>query len=169
MNIGLIADRYGVPAMFELHPGSIADVKTLERTVERVHDLKEGRCTMVMDRGFGSASNLKYMIGNDLSFVILSKLGTKCVKTLLSMLVKSRHDPDLTMIHDGGAYTVIGSQVAVVAKNKKDDIEDGNDAREHKLITSDGPRFADAPEGQRTVHTHATIPEGPRRNGTIPI
>jgi len=88
MNIGLVTDRHGVPVMFELYPGSIADVKTLERTVERVRELKGGECTLVMDRGFGSAANLKYMLENDLSFVIPGKRGTKCVKSLMSVLVK---------------------------------------------------------------------------------
>lgn len=64
MNVGLVTDRHGVPAMFELYPGSIADASTLERTVERAGELKGSDCTLVMDRGFGSAANLKYMLEN---------------------------------------------------------------------------------------------------------
>ena len=37
-------------------------MKTLERTVERAQRIKGDVCTLVMDRGFGSASNLEYMI-----------------------------------------------------------------------------------------------------------
>ena len=98
MNIGLVTDRHGVPAMFELYPGPISDVKTLERTVERVQELKGSKCTLVMDRGFGSAANLKHMLENGLSFVIPGKKETKCVKSLMSVLVKEKNHADSLIV-----------------------------------------------------------------------
>lgn len=161
MNIGLITDKQGVPAMFELYPGSIADVRTLERTVERVQELKGTQCTMVMDRGFGSAANLKYMLENDLSFVIPGKRGTKCVKSLMSSLVKSKTHADGLMIHDKRTYSVYESKVAVVPKAKKDDSEDddSNDTAEYELILPDDPRFADIPDSM-VMTAHACYDPG---------
>lgn len=161
MNIGLITDKQGVPAMFELYPGSIADVRTLERTVERVQELKGTQCTMVMDRGFGSAANLKYMLENDLSFVIPGKRGTKCVKSLMSSLVKSKTHADGLMIHDKRTYSVYESKVAVVPKAKKDDPEDddSNDTAEYELILPDDPRFADTPDSM-VMTAHACYDPG---------
>jgi transposase len=151
MNIGLITDKTGIPAMFEVYPGSVADMKTLERTAERVKELKKGTCTMVMDRGFGSASNLKYMTEKDLSFVIPGKKGTKCVKTLMSMLAKEKQNPDLLMMHDDISYSVMGSQIAIAKKGKQNGPEDeeSNDTAEYELILPDDPRFADIPESMR--------------------
>lgn len=161
MNIGLITDKQGVPAMFELYPGSIADVRTLERTVERVQELKGTQCTMVMDRGFGSAANLKYMLENGLSFVIPGKRGTKCVKSLMSSLVKSKTHADGLMIHDKRTYSVYESKAAVVPKAKKDDPEDddSNDTAEYELILPDDPRFADIPDSM-VMTAHACYDPG---------
>jgi transposase len=154
MNVGLVTDRHGVPAMFELYPGSIADVRTLERTVERVRELKGTDCTLVMDRGFGSAANLKYMLENGMSFVIPGKKGTKCVKTLLSTLVKEKHNADDPIIHDRTTYSIYTSKVAVIMKKEVSDTdEDSNDTQEYELILPDDPRFADVPESMiMTAH-----------------
>ena len=98
MNVGLVTDKKGVPAMFDIYPGSISDVSTLERTVDRVKQMGKGDCVMVMDRIFGSTSNLDYMLRNGCSFVIPGKKGTKCIKTLMSRLVKQKNE------HQGVLY-----------------------------------------------------------------
>lgn len=98
MNVGLVTNKKGVPAMFDIYPGSISDVSTLERTVDRVKQMGRGDYVMVMDRIFGSTSNLDYMLRNVCSFVIPSKKGTKCVKTLMSRLVKQKNE------HQGVLY-----------------------------------------------------------------
>lgn len=150
MNIGLITDRMGVPAMFEMYPGSISDVSTLERTVDRVKEMGKGDCVMVMDRIFGSAGNLEYMIANGYSFVLPGKKGTRCVKSLISKLVKRRHDADLWKMHDGTAYTVLEAEVAIVPKRRpSDEDEDSNDTREYELVLDDDERFRDVPEDMR--------------------
>jgi hypothetical protein len=160
MNVGLVTDRHGVPAMFELYPGSIADIRTLERTVERVRELKGGDCTLVMDRGFGSAANLKHMLENGMPFVIPGKKGTKCVKTLLSALVKEKHNAGNLMIHDRTTYSVYASKVAIVPKTGGNDVDDdSNDTQEYELILPDDPRFADAPENM-VMTAHACYDSG---------
>ena len=150
MNVGLITDKKGVPAMFELYPGSVSDVSTLERTVDRVKEMGKGDCVMVMDRIFGSAGNLEYMIANGYSFALPGKKGTKCVKSLISKLVKRRHDADLWRMHDGTVYTVLEAEVAIVPKRKpSDEGEDSNDTREYELVLDDDERFRDVPEDMR--------------------
>ena len=62
MNIGLVTDRKGVPAMFEMYPGSVSDVSTLERTVDRVKDMGKGDCVIVMGRMFGSAGRGQHTV-----------------------------------------------------------------------------------------------------------
>ena len=146
MNVGLVTDRCGVSAMFELYPGSISDIRTLERTVERVTELKGSPCTLVMDRGFGSASNLRYMLEHSISFVIPGKKGTKCMKSLMSRLVKEKQCADGLMTHDRNTYAAYASKVSVVPKACNDDVgEDSNDTAEFELVLPDDPRFADVP------------------------
>lgn len=150
MNVGLITDKKGVPAMFEPYPGSVSDVSTLERTVDRVKGMGKGDCVMVMDRIFGSAGNLEYMIANGYPFVLPGKKGTKCVRSLISKLVKRRHDADLWRMHDGAVYTVLEAEVAIVPRKRPSDEDEGsNDTREYELVLDDDERFKDVPKDMR--------------------
>ena len=150
MNIGLVTDRKGVPAMFEMYPGSVSDVSTLERTVDRVKDMGKGDCVMVMDRIFGSAGNLDYMLANGYSFVMPGKKNTRCVKTLMSKLVKGRHDCSLWKMYEGTVYSVLETEIAVVPKRRpSDEDDDTNDTREYELILDEDERFSSVPEERR--------------------
>jgi len=155
MNIGLITDRRGRPAGFETYPGSIADVATLRRTVERLKALGAGKCVLAMDRGFGSASNQRDMIADGISYVIPAKAGTKCVKELVTQLVKEEKNPDAVMVHGGTAYSVVQTKAAVVRKKKPSD-EDGesDNTRELEIILENDPRFPSVPENE-TIDVHA--------------
>lgn len=155
MNVGLVTDKKGVPAMFELFPGSISDVSTLERTVDRVKDMGKGDCIMVMDRIFGSANNLDYMLRNGYSFVMPGKKGTKCVKALMSKLIKEKGNADLWKMHDGTVYSVLDTEIAVVPKKKpSEEDDDSNDTVDYELILSEDERFDSVPMGYR-IRAHA--------------
>ena len=151
MNIGLVTDKKGIPMMFEMYPGSLSDVKTLERALERIQEYGADSCTMVLDRGFGSASNLKYMLDNNISFVIPGKRGTVCVKTLMSSLIKMKGNADMDRIHDKKVYSVMETHVAVVPRKATNTEveEDSNDTPEQELVLSDDPRFLSVPKEKR--------------------
>lgn len=149
-NIGLVTDGEGVPAMFEMYPGSVSDLATLERTVERVLALGAGTCIMVMDRGFGSAANLRYMIDAGMSFVIPGKQATKCVKGMMSFLIRERDSQERVCIHDGIVYAVVEADVAIVRRQSGDEeVEESNDTAELELVLEDDPRFAAVPADRR--------------------
>ncbi|HSV42028.1 MAG TPA: IS1634 family transposase, partial [Methanomassiliicoccales archaeon] len=149
-NIGLVTDKEGVPAMFEMYPGSVSDMATLERTVERVLALGAGTCTLVMDRGFGSAANLQFMIDAGMPFVIPGKQGTKCVKGLMSSLIRERDDQERVRIHDGVVYAVIEADVAIVPRRRRgEEGEDSNDTAELEMVLEDDVRFAAVPAERR--------------------
>jgi transposase len=151
MNIGLVTDKKGIPIMFETYPGSISDVKTLERTIDRITEAGADSCTIVLDRGFGSATNLKYMLDGDMAFVIPGKNATTCVKSLASSLIKAKGDQDLIKIHEGAVYSVLESYVAVVSRKQKcqDIEEESNDTYDLEIVTSDDEKFLLAPEKNR--------------------
>lgn len=156
MNIGLVTDRKGIPTLFELYPGPIADVSTLQRTVERIRSFGGRTSTLVMDRGFGSANNLRFLMESGTPFVIPGKRQTKCVKSLMSELIRVRDDPDRVMIHGDTVYSVVEAEVAIVPKGRPSDpdTDETNDTRDYELVLSDDPRFTGVPESMR-MKAHA--------------
>ncbi|HJJ47120.1 MAG TPA: IS1634 family transposase [Methanocorpusculum sp.] len=148
MNIGLVTDKRGVPAMFEIYPGSIPDVATLKRTVDRVAELKGEGSTMVMDRIFGSAANLAFLLDNHVSFVMPGKKNTKVIKTIMSNLSKNNTNSDYMQIYNGVTYTVMEFKIGLLPKDpaSSNSSDDSNDLEEYDLILEDDERFALVPE-----------------------
>jgi len=151
VNFAFVTDRDGSPAMYEMYPGSTADLKTLERTVERVIALGGSSCTLVMDRGFGSADNLSMMLDNGISFVMPARRATRAVKAISTELSRRRGDHELTRYHGGKPYTVMETHVAVVPKPrpKAEAEEDTNDTVRLELVLPEDPRFAQVPQERR--------------------
>ena len=151
MNLGLVTDKKGIPVMFETYPGSVADVRTLERTTERLRGYGAGSCVLALDNGFGSVANLEYMIDSGMSFVIPGKRGTKCVKKLMTDLINAKGDPNIVRMHDDTVYSVIETRVAIVPKGtvSEEEDEDSNDSRDTEIVTPDDPRFANVPPERR--------------------
>jgi len=150
-DVGLVTDRNGIPVMFEVYPTLISDVRTMERTAERALEYGAESCTLVMGRTLGSASDLDRMLDNGTQFMMLGKRGTRCVKKLMSDMIKLKGDPDLDAFHDGKAYSVIETSVAVARRDPGKDgaDEESSYTREFKLMTPDDPGFAHVPEGKR--------------------
>lgn len=87
MNLSMIVDReLGIPIMYDLYPGSIADVSTLKNTIKKVRSVGVEKFTLVMDRGFFSTANLEELISNDLSFIIPPSNTVKSVKESISAI-----------------------------------------------------------------------------------
>ena len=150
MNIGLVTDRRAVPTMFEIYPGPISDVSTLRRTAERIREMGGRGSVLVMDRGFGSADNLRYLIESGIPFVIPGKRQAGCVKDLMSELIKDRESPDRVMIHGGTVYSVIETEAAAVRKDAGGrDPDDPDDEGEWEIVLPGDPRFAEVPESMR--------------------
>ena len=71
INLSLIVDMdLGIPVMYDLYPGSIADVSTLKNTVRKIKAQGVRNYTMIMDRGFFSTDNIEELVAADLSFII---------------------------------------------------------------------------------------------------
>ncbi len=56
--------------MYDLYPGSIADVSTLKNTVKKINAQGVRNYTLIMDRGFFSTDNIDELVTADLSFII---------------------------------------------------------------------------------------------------
>jgi len=60
INLSLIVDKdLGIPVMYDLYPGSIADVSTLKNTVQKIKAQGVRNYTMIMDRGFFSTDRYR--------------------------------------------------------------------------------------------------------------
>ena len=113
MNIGLLTDKEGIPAAFDLFPGSVSDITTLRRLVS---DMKERspQCRLIADRGFESASNIALMMSEDIDFIIPCTIDTKAMKSLATEFSKDVMRPEYDRIHNGHVYSVRETSVGIV-------------------------------------------------------
>ena len=101
INLSIIVDKdLGVPVMYDLYPGSIADISTLKNTIKKIaaHGVK--RYTMIMDRGFFSTDNIEAMVSSDLSFIIPPTNNLKNVKEAISAIHKRIDDPEYLKLYE---------------------------------------------------------------------
>jgi transposase len=90
----------GIPVMYDLYPGSIADVSTLKNTVRKIKAQGVRNCTMIMDRGFFSTDNIEEMVSADLSFIIPPTSTLKNVKEAISAIHSSIDDPEHLKLYE---------------------------------------------------------------------
>ena len=105
INIGLATSSKGDPIAFEIFPGSVSDITTLERFAGSMNKKVPG-CTLVMDRGFESASNAAMMMQENIDFVMPATVNSKAVKKLLTDFAPEVSKPEYDRIHDGHVYSV---------------------------------------------------------------
>ncbi len=82
VNLGMVMERKRrVPLYFEMYSGSIPDVVTLGRTMERVKPMIPG-IEIILDRGFFSPDNLKILGG--MRYVIVASMVRKEIRSVFS-------------------------------------------------------------------------------------
>lgn len=117
LNISMIAHKnMGIPLFFDVHPGSITDVTTLENTMKKLKALGLKKPTMILDRGFFSETNLDEMTGKKYNFVMPASFTSKEIKSLVSA---SRSDIER------GKYLVKYNGMALFVKRIKVEIGKG--------------------------------------------
>ena len=85
INLSLIVDKdKGIPIRYDIYPGSIADISTLNNTIHRLKDSKTEPFRLIMDRGFFSQSSLAELIEEEIPFIIPATLQLTSVKELMS-------------------------------------------------------------------------------------
>ena len=119
INYALVTDMEGIPVMFRMLPGSIADISIMQQTV---NDMKEIGCQgrLVMDRGFESARNISALIDMDVDFTIPSNAKAEPIKKLMTMAVKELTSSSSFAYHNGATYKYAEYEVGIV------DTDDGN-------------------------------------------
>ena len=101
INLSLIVDKdLGIPVMYDLYPGSIADVSTLKNTVKKMKAQGVKNYTLIMDRGFFSTDNIEEMVSADLSFIIPPTSNLKNVKEAISAIHSRIDDPEHLKLYE---------------------------------------------------------------------
>ena len=84
-NIGLAFDKTNsVPLFYEEYLGSINDVSQFQYMVDKVREYKYKQIGFVLDRGYFSKDNIRYMEENGFSFIIMVKGCRKLVSRLVA-------------------------------------------------------------------------------------
>jgi transposase len=101
INLSLIVDKdLGIPVMYDLYPGSIADVSTLKNTVRKIEAQGVRKYALIMDRGFFSTDNIDEMVSSDLSFIIPPTSTLKNVKEAISAIHSRIDDPEHLKLYE---------------------------------------------------------------------
>ena len=114
INLSLIVDKdLGIPVMYDLYPGSIADVSTLKNTVKKIKSQGVRDYTLLMDRGFFSTDNIDEMVSADLSFIIPPTSTLKNVKEAISAIHSRIDDPENLKLYEKEPLFVMPVEIDV--------------------------------------------------------
>ena len=73
-NVSLVFDKTNrIPLFYEEYPGSITDVSQFSHMVDKVAEYKYENIGFILDRGYFSKDNIRYMEDNEFSFIIMIK------------------------------------------------------------------------------------------------
>jgi len=90
-----------IPIYYKLYPGSIADKATLKGMILDLKDIGASSSHAILDRGFYSAENLRFMISENIGFTIPLPFGINAAKEHISESNRHLDDPRcLRMIND---------------------------------------------------------------------
>lgn len=136
-NIAMVTDAEGIPMMFRMLPGSIADMSVMKSVVE---DMKELGCRgrLVMDRGFESAENISALLDLGTEFTVPSNARAEPIKKLMTMAVSEMKRASSHAFHEGSAYQYAEYEVGIA------DLDTG-----HEYIVRIPPNQKDSEENNR--------------------
>lgn len=108
-NLALAFDKTNkVPLFYEEYPGSINDVSQFTFMVDKVIEYGYKKIGFILDRGYFSKDNIRYLDENGYCFIIMAK----GMKALVSELVRSkRHSFETARACSIRAYRVYGTTV----------------------------------------------------------
>ncbi len=108
-NVGVAFDKNNrIPLFYEEYPGSITDVSQFMYMVDKVKEYNYKKIGFILDKGYFSKDNIRYMDSNDYPFVIMIK-GRKELVSSLVMANRNTFETDRDCnIH---SYQVYGKTV----------------------------------------------------------
>jgi transposase len=112
-NIAMVTDSDGIPVMFRMLPGSIADISVMKCTVE---DMTGMGCSgrLVMDRGFESAANINALLEMGTEFTVPSNAKAEPIKKLMSQAITDMKGSSAYRYHEGRAYKTAEYELGII-------------------------------------------------------
>ena len=102
LNLGLVAHgEKGIPLFFDVYPGSIVDVSTLRNTIRKINAFGLKDPTLILDRGFFSATNIADLLESDYRFILPASFASREVKSLVLGLRRSVERPEYLRVYEG--------------------------------------------------------------------
>ncbi len=119
-NLGIAFDQTNrVPLFYEEYPGSITDVSQFRYMVDKVIEYDYKKIGFILDRGYFSKENIRYMDGNNYPFIIMVK---GCKVLVSSIVEKNLHTFETDRDCSIRAYKVYGK--TVFGRLYEDDVRD---------------------------------------------
>lgn len=119
-NLSIAMDKTNrVPLFYEEYPGSVTDVSQFTFMVDKVIEYGYRKIGFILDRGYFSKENIRYIDENDYTFIIMCK---GCKALVSSLVLQKRGTFETRRESAIRSYKVYG--ITVAAKLYEDDIQD---------------------------------------------
>lgn len=135
VKLGFATNLRGVPLMYRYYAGNVSDMDTLRLFSSDVERYGGRNVLYVMDRGFCSGWNMRYMLRNGYRFVMPAHLEWKAVKRLLTEF--NGHVEKRDLEYDEHMYKVWTTEVGIRPAEGRTKV-DGDQAYELTLPGDDG-------------------------------
>ena len=119
-NLAIAFDKTNrVPLFYEDYPGSITDVSQFVHTIDKVTEYGYKNAGFILDRGYFSKDNIRYMEGEGYAFIIMVK---GCKELVSSLVLENRNTFETDRKHSIRSYRVYGK--TVTSKLYEDDTQE---------------------------------------------
>jgi transposase len=120
VNLSVILDREeGIPLGYEIYPGSINDVVTLQNTMKRLRSMGVHDFTLVLDRGFFSIGNVELLLEDQTDFIIAVPERYQAVEKVISSMIKEIEKPRYLKKFNGEILFVKEAEINLGSKRLK--------------------------------------------------
>jgi len=114
INLGVVVGQPScLPLAYRVYPGSIADVSTLRNVVVLLGEFGLKEFTFILDRGFYSATNIKEMKSEGISFVVPLPFSTKTSHHLISKHLRDLQSPRYGFYYRGRPMFHIKEEITI--------------------------------------------------------
>jgi len=119
-NLSIAMDKTNrVPLFYEEYPGSITDVSQFTFMVDKVIEYGYKKIGFILDRGYFSKENIRYIDNNDYTFIIMCK---GCKALVSSLVLENRGKFETKRESAIRSYKVYGT--TVTSRLYEDDVKD---------------------------------------------
>jgi len=116
VNLGLVmSTSQQIPIYYKVFPGSVNDVSTLSNLIAELQSYGISSCTLILDRGFYSESNLIEMNKSGIDYIIPLPFNVKVGKNLLSATNHDITSPTNARRFRGEVYYVMDTTAHIGA------------------------------------------------------